>query len=147
MTEIVEGAKERAEELEAQVKRQGEAMASLKREVDEMRRAMAKGALETMGAAENHDAGSAAAGKAGEDVDGLPAQPAPKGEALMALVEAMIAARVKDEVESQVQGLKDQLEAVIREARDAASELSSSAATTRSSTFSSSYGATVAMAG
>ncbi|CAI5499499.1 unnamed protein product [Closterium sp. Naga37s-1] len=94
MREMSAGAKERAEELEAQVKRQGEAMAALKREVDEMRRAMAKGALEMMGAAGgNHGAGSAAAGKAGEDVDGLSAQPPPKGEALMALVEAMIEAR------------------------------------------------------
>ncbi|CAI5499500.1 unnamed protein product [Closterium sp. Naga37s-1] len=101
-------------------------MAALKREMDEMRRAMAKGALDMMGAAGgNHGAGSAAAGKAGEDVDGLPAQAPPKGEALMALVEAMIAARVKDvrdEVESQVQGLKEQLEAARGEARDAASE-------------------------
>ncbi|CAI5976358.1 unnamed protein product [Closterium sp. NIES-64] len=123
MREISAGVTKRAEELEAQVKRQGEAMAALKREVDEMRRAMAKGALEMMGAAENHGAGTAAAGKAGDDVDGLPAQPPPKGEARMALVEAMIAARVKDEVESQVKGLKEQLEAVKGEARDAASEV------------------------
>ncbi|CAI5488893.1 unnamed protein product [Closterium sp. Naga37s-1] len=122
--EIVTGTKERAEELEAQVKRQGETMAALKREVDEMRRAMVKGALEMMGAAENHGAGSAAAGEA-HDADGLSAQPAAKGEALMALVEAMITARVKDvrdELESQVKGLTEQLEAVKREARDATSE-------------------------
>ncbi|CAI7808531.1 unnamed protein product, partial [Closterium sp. NIES-54] len=84
--------KERSpDELEAQVKKQGEAMAPLKREVDEMRHALAKGALEIMRGGDNHDAGSAAAGK---DADGLPAQqPPPKGEALMALVDAMIAAR------------------------------------------------------
>ncbi|CAI5479726.1 unnamed protein product [Closterium sp. Yama58-4] len=113
MGKITVDVKERADELEAQVKKQGEAMAALKREVDEMRRALAKGALELMRAGDDHDAGGAAAGK---DADGLPAQPPPpqKGEALMALVEAMIAARVKDvrdELESQVRGLKEQLEA------------------------------------
>ncbi|CAI7929202.1 unnamed protein product, partial [Closterium sp. NIES-54] len=84
--------KERSpDELEAQVKKQGEAMAPLKREVDEMRHALAKGALEIMRGGDNHDAGSAAEGK---DADGLPAQqPPPKGEALMALVDAMIAAQ------------------------------------------------------
>ncbi|CAI5459701.1 unnamed protein product [Closterium sp. Yama58-4] len=84
MAEIVAGAKERSEELEAQVKRQDEAMAALKRE------------------------------------------PAPNDEALMALVECMIAARVKDvrdELESQVKGLKEQVEAARREARDAAREV------------------------
>ncbi|CAI5488887.1 unnamed protein product [Closterium sp. Naga37s-1] len=71
----------------------------------------------------NHGAGSAVAGQAGEDADDLPAQPPPKGEAQVAL---MIAARVKDvrdKLESQVKGLKEQLEAERAEARDAASEL------------------------
>ncbi|CAI5488894.1 unnamed protein product [Closterium sp. Naga37s-1] len=124
MTEIVAGAKERADELEAQVKRQGEAMAALKREVDEMRRAMAKGALETMGEVGNHGAGSAVA-KTEVVPPAQPAQPAPNGEALMHLVESMIAARVKDvrdDLESQVKGLKEQLEAAKCEASDAASE-------------------------
>ncbi|CAI5531245.1 unnamed protein product [Closterium sp. Naga37s-1] len=125
MGKITVDVKERSpDELEAQVKKQGGAMAALKREVDEMRRALAKGALEIMRAGENHDAGSAAAGK---DADGLPAQPPPpKGEALMALVEALIAARVKDvrdELESQVRGLKEQLEGAKSEARDAANEV------------------------
>ncbi|CAI5976353.1 unnamed protein product [Closterium sp. NIES-64] len=74
----------------------------------------------------NHGAGSAAAREAGEDADGLPAKPPPKGNALMALVEAMITARVKDvrdELDSLVKGLKEQVEAARGKARDAASEM------------------------
>ncbi|CAI5514897.1 unnamed protein product [Closterium sp. Naga37s-1] len=109
MGKITVDVKERSpDELEAQVKKQGEAMAPLKREVDEMRHALVKGALEIMRGGDNHDAGSAAAGK---DADGLPAQQPPsKGEALMALVDAMIAARVKDardELESQAAEIAD----------------------------------------
>ncbi|CAI5461098.1 unnamed protein product [Closterium sp. Yama58-4] len=143
--ETAGGVDARVEQLATKLAQQEEAVTALKREVDELRQAMtnaeaakgaaAEGALETgrhgetvkgkvgAGGAAARDAGEA--GEAGKAEDRLSAQPS-EGRNTVPLLESFIGEHVdrfRSEHESEVEGLKEQVEAVRREAAGAASAL------------------------
>ncbi|CAI5976339.1 unnamed protein product [Closterium sp. NIES-64] len=119
------GMAERVEQLAAKLAQQEEATAALKREVDEMKRAMAnadaakgaaaKDALATGSQGETAKGkGGAESAAAGEAGDSLPAQISERSNII---VPPLLG--VRSEYESEVEGLKEQMEAVRREAADA----------------------------
>ncbi|CAI5464802.1 unnamed protein product [Closterium sp. Yama58-4] len=137
--ETAGGVDARVEQLAAKLAQQEETMAALKKEVDELRRAMAnaeaakgaaaEGALEAGRNGETvkgkDGAEGAAAGEAGKAGNRLPAQPS-EGRNIVPLLESFIGEhvdRVRSEHASEVEGLKEQVEAVRREAAGAASAL------------------------
>ncbi|CAI5488874.1 unnamed protein product [Closterium sp. Naga37s-1] len=123
------GMAERVEQLAAKLAQQEEATAALKREVDEMKRAMAnadaakgaaaKDALATGSQGETAKGkGGAESAAAGEAGDSLPAQLSERSN-----IRVPPLLGVRSEYESEVEGLKEQMEAVRREAADAVGTL------------------------